>query len=86
MLREVRESTDMLAEDVGQVKDTAAIWKTSRMYTFCGRMKPQGEKVQSAQNVKLQMINNERTTVTGHRAPVLGLTCIKKNKMDGISA
>ena len=27
MLREVRESTDMLAEDVVQVKDTAAIGK-----------------------------------------------------------
>lgn len=60
-----------LAEDVGQVKATAAIGKR-RVYTFCGRMRLQGSECSKCfttykrkntvfQTVKLPLINNERT-------------------------
>lgn len=61
-----------LAEDVGQVKETAAIGKR-RVYTFCGRMRLQRSECSKcfttykrkntvALTVRLPLINNERTT------------------------
>ena len=70
MLREVHESTDMLAEDVGQVKDTAAIGKRVACIRFvhkCDCKEVSVRKSTVAQTVKFQMINNERST--GHRPP-----------------
>ena len=89
MLRDVRESIVMLAEDVGQVNKNAAIGKRVDCIRLVDECDFREVSVVNANKkysgIDCRAINNYNERTTGHRAAVQGLTYIVKNKMECIS-